>query len=88
MTPVRRSAALVVDTCPTCGNTDLRAAEERGDTVFHCAACTSSWRYALGYLWRVDRAAACPRPVRPARPARPGRTTGNAGPSPLAASPS
>jgi hypothetical protein len=42
-----------LDRCPGCGGSDFLVDEPEGLLVFHCLGCDESWRYELGYVWRV-----------------------------------
>ncbi len=42
-----------LDRCPECGGSDFLVDEPDGLVVFHCLGCDGSWRYELGYVWRV-----------------------------------
>ena len=45
-----------LDACPDCGGRDFAVETRDGEAVFRCGGCASAWRYALGFIWRVDAA--------------------------------
>lgn len=41
-------------TCPTCEGADFAAVGQPDTVVFTCLGCGTRWRYALGYLHRLE----------------------------------
>lgn len=42
-----------LDRCPGCEGSDFLVDESDGLVIFRCLGCGESWRYELGYVWRV-----------------------------------